>query len=59
MMFEAINWANNLLTQFHGFSTMSEIFDNDSQSKGRSTKKNKEIWPNSITRGCMIPKTVL
>jgi hypothetical protein len=43
-MFEAINRANNFLTQFHDFSTMIEHFDNDSQSKGRSTKKDKEMW---------------
>jgi hypothetical protein len=56
---EAVHRANNFLTQFDDFSTMTELFDNDSQSKGRSTKKSKGGGRNTFTRGGMIPETVL
>jgi len=58
VVFEAINWANNVLTQFHDFSSMTGLFDNDSQSKGRSTKKSQERWPKYLHFGCMISETV-
>jgi hypothetical protein len=55
---ETIHRANNFLTQFHDFSTMTELFDNDSQAKGRSTKKSKGGGRNTVTRGRVIPETV-
>jgi hypothetical protein len=37
---------------------MTELFDIDSYSKGRSTTKNKGGGRNTFIRGCMIPETV-